>query len=137
MNGNTALSEVELKHYGVIGMKWGVRRGKTTKAYHKASKKLEKLDGKVKNSEANLTKQRAKTDKVQASWIASDKKKMKAIEEVSSATADYRNKVRKADKWYKAMERTFANTDISMTKAQVSMGKEYAATLRMDSLIRY
>ena len=37
----------ELYHYGVLGMKWGIRRGNTAKAYTKASKKLTKLDKKV------------------------------------------------------------------------------------------
>ena len=31
----------ELMHYGVLGMKWGVHRGHTSKAYGKASKKTE------------------------------------------------------------------------------------------------
>ena len=38
--------ENELRHYGVLGMKWGVRRN-SSKTYAKASKKLSKLDKKV------------------------------------------------------------------------------------------
>ena len=34
----------ELYHYGVLGMKWGIRRGNSANAYANASKKLTKLD---------------------------------------------------------------------------------------------
>ena len=36
----------------------------------------------------------------------------------------------KADKWVKAMEKTFKNTDVSMSKSQIDAGKRYAETLR-------
>lgn len=37
------MSEQELRHYGVLGMKWGVRKN-PVKAYAKASKKKKKLE---------------------------------------------------------------------------------------------
>lgn len=37
----------ELKHYGVIGMKWGVHRGNVSSAYGKATAKRKKLDDRV------------------------------------------------------------------------------------------
>ena len=36
-----------LQHYGVLGMKWGVHRGKVSQAYGKASTKRRKLDNRV------------------------------------------------------------------------------------------
>ena len=33
----------ELMHYGVLGMKWGVRRGRARQAYQKATAKKQKL----------------------------------------------------------------------------------------------
>ena len=127
----------ELKHYGVLGMKWGVRRGRTARAYEKASKKLNKLNSRVEDSEADVNKRVAKADKAASSRFASNRKQEKSFDKAKESLAGYRETVRKANKWYKAMEKTFANTDISMTKEQVRMGKKYTDALRMDSLIRY
>lgn len=41
------MNDNELMHYGVLGMKWGVRRGRSDKVYVKAQKKMAKLDRKV------------------------------------------------------------------------------------------
>ena len=56
-------SNGELYHYGVIGMKWGVRRGNTAKAYAKASKKLNKLDARVEKAKDKSREKTAKADK--------------------------------------------------------------------------
>ena len=47
MNNKNELmyNEDELKHYGVLGMKWGVHRN-PQRAYEKATKKLYKLNKK-------------------------------------------------------------------------------------------
>ena len=131
------MADYELYHYGVLGMKWGVRRGKTSRAYAKASKKLNKLNNRVSDSEAEMNKRTAKADKSLASRFASEKRQNKKLNKARVAAADYRSAVRKANKWYKAMESTFENTDISLTTEQVRLGKKYAKTLRTDSLIRY
>ena len=41
------MEQNELKHYGVLGMKWGVHRGNVSQAYGKATDKRKKLDAKV------------------------------------------------------------------------------------------
>lgn len=127
----------ELKHYGVIGMKWGVRRGKTAKAYQKASKKLNKLNDKVTEAESEVIKRHTKYDNAMSSRFASTRRQEKAHRKVTEAAAGYRKSLRKANKWYKSMEKTFADTDIKLASEQVELGKKYLHNLSMDTLVHY
>ena len=117
-------SNGELYHYGVLGMKWGVRRGNTAKAYEKASKKLAKLDAKVEKQRVKAEKKAIRAD------AATRRNRDKRVEQAKTSAANYRRRMDKANKWYKAMEKTFKNTDISLTKSQQELGKRYAESLR-------
>lgn len=127
----------ELYHYGVLGMKWGVRRGNTAKAYQKASKKLDKLDKKVSKAESKVIKRAAKYDNAMSSRFMSSRRQDKAEHNVKEAAASYRKSLRKANNWYKSMEKTFAKTDVKLTADQVTRGKKYVHRLSMDALVHY
>lgn len=127
----------ELKHYGVIGMKWGVRRGKTDKAYEKASKKFNKLNDYVSRQESALDKKIRIADHYNSRRFVSASARQKANSNAAKSAAKYRKFVRNANSWYKAMEKTFANTSVSLSSEQVAMGKRYAEMLRVDNLSRY
>ena len=131
------MAEYELRHYGVLGMKWGVRRGNTKSAYEKASKKAAKLDKRIREEESYMNKKIAKADKKVVSRFASDKSQAKAVAKAREATSDYRKAVLKGEKWYRAMEKTFKGTDIKLSSEQTQNGKRYAQTLRMYSMARY
>ena len=66
----------ELYHYGVLGMKWGVRRGNTAKAYAKSQRELNKRSFKYERQEAKAKERRAivtkKTGTLQALRKASN-----------------------------------------------------------------
>ena len=124
----------ELYHYGVLGMKWGVRRGNTAKAYTKASKKLTKLDKKVDKAEALARKRRGQVDAAAASFFSTKRRIDKAETRSKKASAKAALRNRKAERWYKSMEKAFADTDISMTKEQVAMGKRYMDHMNLRAL---
>ena len=69
----------ELYHYGVLGMKWGIRKGRTEQAYTKASKKINKLDRKVNKAEAKALKTRTKADAKMGSLFYSENRKKNAL----------------------------------------------------------
>ena len=124
----------ELYHYGVLGMKWGIRRGNATKAYAKASKKLTKLDKKVDKAEALARKRRGQVDAAAASFFSTKRRIDKAETRSKKASAKAALRNRKAERWYKSMEKAFADTDISMTKEQVTMGKRYMDHMNLRAL---
>ena len=127
----------ELYHYGVIGMKWGVRKN-PTKAFAKASKKLDKIDKKFTKMEAKATKKAANAIKFQSSinpWRRG--KGNREEERAKKYVAKMRRQARAGSNWVRAMEKSFGKTDISLTSDMKIKGEKYASTLRTDLLIRY
>lgn len=109
----------ELYHYGVIGMKWGIRRGKTAKAYAKASKKLDKLDAKIQKRTRKLHKAADKADKNR--FFGRDYYEDKA----KRASAKLAKATVKGKKWVDKMDKAFMNTEISLTQEQRTRQNRY------------
>lgn len=114
----------ELRHYGVLGMKWGVRRGRTDKVYAKASRKLEKLDAKATKYQKKAIKNAQKADEKFYN------------REAYSETARRANRkalktMKKAEKMVKNMDKAFANTTINLTKTQRDIGRRYVESLNI------
>lgn len=141
-------SKEDIEHYGMLGMKWGVRHD-TAKAYSQASAKKTRLENKVaktrneylkKSAKANsgvsvkYRKKKAKAAELQAkadrALYKANKYKYKYEKKEateSKASGKYTRAQRKAERWVRAMDRTFANYDVSkLTSQQTSKGEAVA-----------
>lgn len=102
-----------LQHYGVLGMRWGVRHDRQ-RAYRRASKKRDRLNAKAakKQEKADAAMSKARKAPHGATTVGRtiwENKHLKAGKK--QYTADKATK--KADKWMKAMEQEFAGIPMS------------------------
>lgn len=131
----------ELMHYGVLGMKWGVRKD-PAKAHAKASKKLRKLDEKVRLREKQYNRREAiantRLRKLGAKKLLFGKataslaytRAMKTAKRAGTSWRQLKKSRKLAENWYKKMEKAFANVDVStLNPDDVELGKYYAALL--------
>lgn len=128
----------ELAHYGVIGMRWGVRKGRTAEDYRaeykKASKKLKKLDADYERAERKAINRQAKLDRKINSIFASTKAKRKAAMKLNDVRRDTFKAANKGSKWVKRMEKNFAKANVSLSKEDAKLGEKYLEALKLRAL---
>lgn len=113
-------SEDELMHYGVIGMKWGVKRGKASDAYSKGIKKLKKLEDKE-------DKFRKKSEKYALRGTGITEISRANRQKSAELDAKARGFESKGKKFYKKMEKVFKDVPTSqLNSADLDYAKRYA-----------
>lgn len=107
----------ELYHYGVLGMKWGVRHDRQ-RAYEKASKQATKNREKYDSAKKKERATAYKISQRRMSVFKSRRDTTKLEKKLESQSAKTIRRAQKGAKWYKNMEKEFSKVNMSTTKNQ-------------------
>lgn len=125
----------DIEHYGVLGMKWGVRKD-PQRAYERANQKLSKLDKKVVRADQKVAKAQQKSvarqEKANSAILFKKTKARRAansIRRTNQAHLKVQRRAAKAERWYKSMENAFRDvkfSDLKTNSTYTDLGKKYA-----------
>lgn len=120
--------ENEIRHYGVIGMRWHHRKN-PSEAFGKASRKADALKFKTAKVNRKIGKLTEKRSKYQAKGYI--EKADKVASKIEKATAKRDKREIKADKWMRSMASAFKQTKMSeIAEEDLAAGRDYISMLR-------
>ena len=122
----------ELRHYGVAGMKWGVRRGNASSAFGKASRKANRIKEdsvKISLKAAKLQKKALKKE-MKATNEKQFKKARKIQYKANKKNLKSAKLQKKAMKWEQKMVDVFSTVKVdSISAKDWEAGRQYAYML--------
>lgn len=117
-----------LAHYGVLGMRWGVRHD-PQKAYSKASTKFKKLATKSDKAFDKSTKYSKRANNRR---IGSNKREAEIARRAYQKSKRY---AKRASNWYESMQKAFADqTVVSLSQGLISRGDNMIERYRAMNL---
>lgn len=123
-----------LAHYGVLGMKWGVRHN-PQRAYEKATKKFDRLTAKSDKALDKSGKHRYKGERKAALGMGKSGRARHARLAGKNKRKSM-NTAKKAAQWIKSMEKEFSNQSVvSIDPDYIARGKDMMERYRLLRVI--
>ena len=129
-----------LYHYGVKGMRWGIRKN-PSKAFVKASKKTNRLSKRAEKAHKKSVKaieKRTRAEKRWSGWgIQSDRGLLKATKQAARWSRKTYKRTIEANKWLKKMRKEFSQVKVTdISDDALAKGRNYINMLDRSDLDR-
>ena len=117
--------EEYIAHYGVLGMKWGVRHN-PQRAYDKSVKKVNRIQKRADKFTKKANKYFNKGVSKSGGLFANDKKAQKSFNTAAKKSRKALRQVQKGAKWIKRMEKEFSKqTVVTIDSSIIEAGKTF------------
>lgn len=127
----------ELYHYGVLGMKWGIKKAKYDDVVERSNKKLSRIDSKYEKYQEKANKYYTKADSKLSGIFKNESKAAKYEKKAKLYQRKAVKYATKGSEWLKNMSAAFKDTPLKITEENAALGKKYTDILLKRNMMRY